>query len=101
MDTERVEQAQRSERGPVLLAWATLGFSALTTAAGLAYSLWLGEGVDFFLAAGLSFPVLGALVASRQPRNSEAWVMLGIGLVFGLFTVIGVYSDYGLSLIHI
>ena len=97
MDTERVEQTQRSERGPVLLAWATLGFSALTTAAGLAYSLWLGEGVDFFLAAGLSFPVLGALVASREPRNAEAWVMLGIGLVFGLFTIIGIYSEYGLA----
>ena len=97
MVAEQLETTQSGERRLAVLAWLALAACVLTTAAGLAYSLWVGEGVDFLLVAGLSFPVLGALVASRQPRNAEAWVMIGIGLVFGLFTVIGVYSDYGLA----
>ena len=37
------------------------------------------------LAPGLAFAAVGALVASRRPRNSIGWLFLAFGLFTGLF----------------
>ena len=37
-----------------------------------------------FSALALAFPVVGALIASRQPRNAIGWLFLGTGVAQGL-----------------
>jgi hypothetical protein len=40
---------------------------------------------EFFLVgAFMAFPAVGALIASRQPRNAIGWLLLGIGLFVSL-----------------
>ena len=85
------------KRGLVLWGWATLVVCLLTTSTGLAYSLSLGEGVDFILVVFLAFPVVGALVAARQPHNTVGWILLGVGLAWSVPSLLGIYADYGLS----
>ncbi|MDQ3765738.1 MAG: hypothetical protein M3346_00080, partial [Actinomycetota bacterium] len=97
MITERVKQTQSGGRALVLLGWVTLAVSVLATAAGTAYSLWLGEGADLLLVAMLSFPIVGALVVSREPVNTVGWILLGVGLAWSLPGLLGIYADYGLS----
>jgi signal transduction histidine kinase len=41
------------------------------------------EGIALMLGFA-SFPVLGALIAGRQPRNPLAWIFLGLGLILGI-----------------
>ncbi|HSJ19712.1 MAG TPA: hypothetical protein VK964_03965 [Nocardioidaceae bacterium] len=49
-----------------------------------------------FLLVLLSFPLAGLLVLRRQPRNRVAWLLEGVGLIWGLGVVTDVYSAYGL-----
>src|SRR5215211_4571054 len=51
----------------------------------------------FFLATVLTFSVVGAIVASRQPRNAIGWIFCGVGLVMGLNSLAGGYAEYRLS----
>jgi hypothetical protein len=97
MVAEPREQAQSGGRALVRLGWTTLGICILCTAAGAAYSLWLGEGADLLLVAMLSFPIVGALVVSREPRNAVGWILLGVGLAWSLPSLLGIYAEYGLS----
>ena len=97
MVTETVGHPQKDTRPLVLLGWATLTVSVLATAADLSYALWSGEGADLLLVAMLSFPVVGALVVSRQPSNAVGWILLGVGLAWSLPSLLGIYAEYGLS----
>ncbi|MDQ3660050.1 MAG: hypothetical protein M3454_03115 [Actinomycetota bacterium] len=97
MDAKPRERGQNGGRGLLLLGWATLVVSVLATAAGAAYSLWSGEGVDIVLIAMLSFPVVGSLVVSREPLNAVGWILLGVGLAWSLPSLVGIYAEYGLS----
>ena len=45
----------------------------------------------------LAFPVVGALIASRRPRNPIGWICLADGLLWMLSNVFDVYTVYGLS----
>jgi hypothetical protein len=51
----------------------------------------------FPLATVLTFSVVGAIVASRQPRNAIGWIFCGIGLVVGLSSFTGSYAEYRLA----
>src|SRR5215216_2443866 len=51
----------------------------------------------FTLATVLTFSVVGAIIASRQPRNAIGWLFCGIGLVVGLNSLAGGYAEYRLS----
>jgi hypothetical protein len=51
----------------------------------------------FYLATVLTFSVVGAIVASRQPRNAIGWIFCGIGLVVGLNCFTGSYAEYRLA----
>ena len=76
------------------LAWVTLGFVTLCLVAGLALSALNAarHAADtggivreaLLLLAMFSFPVVGVLIATRQPRNAIGWILLGIGLVWEL-----------------
>ena len=43
----------------------------------------------------LIFPVVGALVASRRPRNPIGWVLLADGMLWILSGLLDYYSDFG------
>ncbi len=77
--------------GLVVAGWV---FLALDVAAGA--SAAAASAVTFDLPL-LVFPVTGLLVARRQPRNSVAWVLLGIGLAGGIGSLFTGYSTYALA----
>ena len=51
----------------------------------------------FTLATVLTFSVVGAIIASRQPRNAIGWLFCCIGLVVGLSSFTGGYAEYRLA----
>ena len=51
----------------------------------------------FELATVLTFSVVGAMIASRQPRNAIGWIFCGIGLVVSLTSLSGSYAEYRLA----
>ncbi|MDQ3766501.1 MAG: hypothetical protein M3346_04050 [Actinomycetota bacterium] len=85
------------------LAWVAFGFVTFVYLAGLAFSLLNRStdhpGVSTFdpiVVALFAFPVVGVLVASRQPWNPTGWILLAIGLAWGLYSLLNGYSLYGL-----
>ena len=103
-----------SRRAPTWLAWSLAGLSvAMFLASGALYFLdrsaqspgyWItpgaviGELLGFvpFLAF-VAFPLVGALIASRHPRNPIGWICLVAGLLWMLILVSQAYSAYGLT----
>ncbi len=73
-----------TDRTASRLAWATFWFIALVFVAGLGYGALSGLGVDLFVTSMFSFPVVGILITSRQPRNTIGWILLAIGFVWML-----------------
>ena len=45
----------------------------------------------------LAFPVVGALIASRRPRNPIGWICLADGFLWMLLGMIDYYGVYGLA----
>jgi hypothetical protein len=86
-----------NERSAARLAWVLLGCVVSLVVAVLAISVETGSGVDGFSIASLSFPVVGALIASRQPRNTLGWILLGVGVGWGLGAMLDIYAWYGLE----
>jgi hypothetical protein len=43
----------------------------------------------------LVFPVVGALIAARRPRNPIGWILLADGLLWNLSGMMDYYTDYG------
>ena len=59
------------------------------------------DDADVFEKVGLlltfsSFPVLGAVIASRQERNAIGWLFLGMGLSVGVLLVATEYARWAL-----
>jgi hypothetical protein len=55
----------------------------------------ISETVSFVLF--LSFPVIGALIASRRPQNPIGWICLADGLLWMILAVTDGYSVYGVT----
>lgn len=76
------------------LAWSITALSLALVAIGLAISLlalvgsdgkdWLPTHLLFNPVVTIAYSFVGALVASRQPRNPIGWILNGIGLLSGL-----------------
>jgi hypothetical protein len=47
------------------------------------------------LATDLTFSVVGAIIASRHPRNTIGWLFCGVGLGWGLSTLAGATPSTG------
>src|SRR5262245_23250230 len=89
------------------LAWSIAALSLTLTVAGLAASLlalvqstdqrWLPPHLWFSPLVTITFSVVGALVASRQPHNPIGWICGIIGLLSGLTLLAFAYRMLGES----
>jgi signal transduction histidine kinase len=86
------------QRSATRLAWTSLALVLILTLGGQALALSRGERLDLFTLLMLSFPVVGALIASRQPENAIGWLMLGIGWGAALASALSIYAVYSLEI---
>jgi hypothetical protein len=80
--------------------WLTwLALAAIVLAELLSQVLAVVTGADAgpLTIAMLAFPVIGALVASRHPRNAVGWIMVGVGAGIALEAVLATYAHYALA----
>ena len=112
MTQQTVEQGRgvggTNSRAAALLAWSLAGLTLAMFVAII--PLWfLARGADLpsswradvsvgALVGGalfLAFPLVGALIASKRPKNAVGWLCLAIGLLWSLSGVLDYYSYYG------
>src|SRR4028119_2166242 len=100
-----------SRRAAAWLAWSLVTLSVALLLGGIALSRTTGATVPglayggeaeldsaiLSLATLLTFSVVGAVVASRHPRNTIGWIFCTMGLVVGLNTLAGGYAEYWLA----
>lgn len=86
------------------LSWAAFGLVTLCFAGALVLSVLRATATSpsnwsaivepsWFALAMLTFPVVGVLIASRQPRNTIGWILLAIGLAWALIGVAEGYTE--------
>jgi hypothetical protein len=97
-----------SPRAALWFAWSLVTLSVLLLVAGIALAQmtpstapvrpYYGP-VDsvFLLTTVLTFSMVGAIIASRQPRNAIGWLFCGVGLLVGINGLAGGYAEYRLS----
>jgi hypothetical protein len=85
-----------------LLAWSLAGLSVVVFVASVPLYLLSSSasvtGTIGELLGGalfLVFPVVGALIAARRPRNPIGWILLADGLLWNLSGMMDYYSTYG------
>ena len=111
--TQRISESGRGIGGPgnvaaARLAWALAGLSLVLFLASfpvyfLARSAPVPDSWDANLGLGgqlgsallLAFPIVGALIASRHPRNLIGWIFLADGLLWLLTGFSDYYTIYG------
>jgi hypothetical protein len=88
---------------PSLRAWGLCGLGVVMMGAGVVLEEATNAPSDeplieniLLLLAFLSFPVFGALVASRQPRNAVGWIFIAVGIGIGFLVTGEEYAYYGL-----
>ena len=100
-----------SRRVAAWLAWTLVALSvALLMGGALLYAatrsaapeLPSGREAEFIgavvtLATLLPFPVVGAIVASRHPRNTIGWLFCSTGLIVGLSSLAGAHATFSLT----
>jgi hypothetical protein len=93
------------------LAWSLVGLAVAMLAGGISLALvarpfgaqltYESEADPFSaivsLVTLLTFSVVGAIIASRQPRNAIGWIFCSIGLVVSLNSLTGGYAEYRLA----
>jgi hypothetical protein len=98
-----------SPRAAAWLAWALAGLSVAMFAANVVLyfltrsvqppSSWGTGGLSIillFLLPFLAFPLVGALIASRRPKNPIGWICLAVGIFWMLANLSSGYGVYGL-----
>jgi hypothetical protein len=74
------------------LAWGLFGLWVTLSAGVVAINVGAGSSFALVLTPALAgFAVVGALVASREPRNALGWLLLAFSLVFALANAIEGY----------
>jgi hypothetical protein len=89
----------RLESAPAKTAWALWGFSLLLGASAIAMALASGtRGVPWEdVVIATVFPTVGALVASRHPRNVVGWMFIGAGVFSQIYVFTAVYANFSVS----
>jgi hypothetical protein len=101
------EHSAMRARIPTLLVWSltliaagllglVLLFAALTRAAAVPENLAVHATDIPDLFGFLAFVVIGAVVASRRPRNAVGWILLAEGLLWLLISAAAGYTGYAL-----
>ncbi len=99
------------QRAAAWLAWSLVGLSVALLVGGIALSraarstvpeLPYGGETDLVdavikLATLLAFSVVGAIIASRHPRNAIGWLFSGVGVTTGLNSFAWGYAGYWLE----
>jgi signal transduction histidine kinase len=70
------------------LSWSTPGYARTGDE-----TYWLATWPALFLV----YPVVGALVAARHPRNAVGWLFCAVGLLWALAFAAAAYAAYGLK----
>src|ERR687890_539362 len=94
-----------SGRAAAWLAWSLVLLSVLLLVAGLSFALMSRssvperpyDGLVTLSVLALAFSVVGAIIASRQPRNAIGWIFCGVGVTVGLNSFAGDYADFWLA----
>ncbi len=100
-----------SARRASWLAWSLVALSVALLLGGIALSLATsstgsdrpvgGETEDSSVVADLvtllPFSIVGAIVASRQPRNAIGWLFCSVGVTIGLNSFAGDYAEFWLA----
>lgn len=99
----RVDHGRVPSRAAAWLAWALCAVCVMLGILGLVYGAWNYDSLDGFLTdvgplamLTLSFPLVGALIATHRPRNPLGWIFCGVGLSEGLMTFGLGYGVYAL-----
>jgi hypothetical protein len=84
-------------------AWAICAVAVTLAALSLVFGAWnydsvatLLTGVGWNAVLGISFPVVGALIATHRPRKPMGWIFCAAGLSEGLVGFAWEYGVYGL-----
>ncbi len=98
-----------SHRTAAWLAWSLAGLSVAMSAASVALYIAAGSvqppsswgtggdsGVLIRLLPFLAFPLVGALIASRRPKNPIGWICLAVGIIWMVILISTSYGVYGL-----
>jgi hypothetical protein len=100
-----------TSRAASWLAWSLVALSVALLLGGTALSRaassavpdlsFVGETDDVSVVANLitllPFSVVGAIVASRQPRNAIGWLFCGVGVTVGLNSFAGDFAEFWLA----
>jgi hypothetical protein len=92
-----------SVRVAALLAWSLWALSVAFAVFGLlflylngSFEHVLDESLGVDVAMAITFPTVGALVATRQPGNAVGWIFCAIGLSGGASIFFSEYGIYAL-----
>jgi hypothetical protein len=99
------------DRRAAWLAWSLVVLSVALLVAGIAFSRaasstapdlpFGGKTGDSSVVANLltllTFSVVGAIIASRHPRNNIGWLFCSVGVKIGLNSFAGDYAEYWLA----
>jgi signal transduction histidine kinase len=82
------------------LAWAGVAISAAEVVGAFAIGAAGNASSNEFAAVGLvlvlTFPLMGALIASKRPESPIGWIFIAVGLSFSTASLTGQWSDYAL-----
>jgi hypothetical protein len=111
--SERAKEQDReiggmSNRTAAWLAWSLVVLSVALVVVGVALAQTMGSTAPefpydrvveagFTLPSVLTFSIVGAIIASRHPRNTIGWIFCTIGLVVGLGELAGGYAEFWLA----
>jgi hypothetical protein len=94
-----------STRAATWLAWSLVVVSVVLLVGGLSFALMprssvperLYDGLVTLSVLALAFSVVGAIIASRQPRNAIGWIFGGVGVTIGFSSFAGDYAEFWLA----
>jgi len=81
------------------LAWSLFGLSVILSAGSILLAILNGGGIEPFAVtfiAAIPFPLIGALIAARFPRNAIGWLFIAVGLLQAVENATYEYARYGL-----
>ena len=94
-----------SGRAAAWLAWSLVVVSVVLLVGGISFALMTRSPVPersnyssvTLAVLALAFSVVGAVIASRQPRNAIGWLFCSVGVTIGLSSFAGDYAEFWLA----